>query len=305
MKIGVSNIYNCDEKDQFKYLKDCGFDGCDFVMNQYFSPKGRMGDIYEVTDEQIKEHFMWLKELADEAEFEILQVHSAGSGLPKNYARGEDEILRRVNASIQAAHYLGTKYVVTHPYIHPQRKYDKNEELSIEMAVDFYKRYIPALEKYDMYCCIENMFHRGNVHKHIVPTIISRANEIVRVCDECGDRFKICLDVGHALLTEDDPVEYVRICGDRLVCLHTHDNDGINDLHTFPYCAQGTPPSLKPFKVDWTAFMQALKEIGYKGDLSFEISAPGPREIKPAGLRYLAAIGRHLGNIFDSYEVEK
>jgi hypothetical protein len=51
--------------------------------------------------------------------------------------------------------------------------------------------------------------------------------------------------------------------------------------------------------------MQALKEIGYKGDLSFEISAPGPWEIKSAGLRYLAAIGRHLGNIFDSYEVEK
>ena len=303
MKLAVCNIYNCDEKDQFKYLKECGFDGCDFVMNQYFSPSGKMGDIYNVTDSQIKEHFMMLKECADEAEFEICQVHSAGSGSPSKYAGGEDEVVRRVNASIQAAHYLGTKYVVTHPFINMQRKYDKFEELSIQQAIEFYKRYIPALEKYDMYCCIENMFHSNTEYRHICPTIISRAEEIVRVCDECGDRFRICLDVGHAVLTQDDPAEYVKICGDRLVCLHTHDNDGMADLHTFPYCAQSRYGKYEPMRVDWTKFMHALKEIGYEGALSFEITAPGPWGVKAAGLRYLAAVGRHLSDIFDNYNV--
>jgi len=302
MKLSVSNIYHCDEKDQFKYLKECGFDGCDFVMNQYFSPSGKMGNIYDVTDSQIQEHLMWLRELAYEAEFKIIMAHSAGSGHPSRYAGGEDEIVRRVNASIQAAHYLGTQHLVVHPFINPERKYDKFEELSIQQAIEFYKRYIPALEKYDVYCCIENMFHSSTVHRHICPTIISRASEIVRVCDECGDRFRICLDVGHAVLTQDDPAEYVRICGDRLVCLHTHDNDGINDLHTFPYCAHGKPAKLEPMRVDWTKFMQALKEVGYKGALSFEISAPGPAPLKAAGLRYLAAIGRHLSDIFENYE---
>lgn len=305
MKISVSNCYICDEKDQFKYLKDCGFDGCDFVMNKYFAPSGYFGDIYEVSDAQIQEHFLMLKELADEAEFKIFMAHSAGSGDPKRYAGGEDEVVRRVNASIQAAHYLGTQHLVVHPFINQQRKYDKNEELSIQQAIEFYKRYIPALEKYDVYCCIENMFHRANVHKHICPTIISRAKEIVRVCDECGDRFRICLDVGHALLTEDDPVEYVRTCGERLVCLHTHDNDGINDLHTFPYCAQSKPASLEPMRVDWHGFMKALKEIDYKGVLSFEIGTLGPDPIKPASHRYLAAVGRYLAGIFENYEVEQ
>lgn len=305
MKLAVINSYNCDESEQFKYLKSCGFDGCDFIMNKYFAPSGIYGDIDEVTEDEIRERFTWLKKLADEADFKIYQVHASFGGQMRKYPGGEEEVIKRVTASIQAAHYLGAKHVVVHPYINMDRKYDKNEELSIQQAIDLYKKFIPALEKYDVYCCIENMFHSDTVHRHICPTIISRAKEIVRVCDECGDRFRICLDVGHAVLTEDDPAEYVRICGKRLVCLHTHDNDGINDLHTIPFCAQGKPPKIEPMRIDWTEFMHALKEVGYEGVLSFEIGAPGPWALKPAGLRYLAAVGRHLSDIFENYEVEQ
>ena len=67
MKISVINDYYCDENDQFRFMKDLGFDGCDFKMGRYFEKNGVYSDIFSVTPKQIKEHFSELKKplLAD------------------------------------------------------------------------------------------------------------------------------------------------------------------------------------------------------------------------------------------------
>ena len=302
MKISVINDYYCDEKDQFKFMKDLGYDGCDFKMGRYFDKSAVFGDIFNVTPTQIKEHFSELKKYADEAGFEVIQSHTAFGGQMRRYESEEDAI-KRIEASIIATHYLGSKLAVVHPYINMDRKYDKNEELSIKQAIDLYKKLIPVLEEYDMYCCIENMWHCDSVFKHICPTILSRATEMAYVCDECGDHFRVCLDVGHCEVTQDDPVEAVHILGKRIACLHAHATDGMSDLHTFPFCAQSKPYSIEPMRTDWHEFMKALKEEGYDGALNFEIAAPGPLPVKMAGYRYLSKIGRYLSTIFEEYEV--
>ena len=296
MKISVSNDVPVGELEQFSFMKECGFDATDLSLEKYFGRKGIFSDIDSVTDEQIKEHFTMLRREAEKVGFEIGQTHSAFTGHPAHYDFNMDEVVARQIASIKATHYLGSKHCVVHPIIMPGRRYDKLVKEAFDASVEFYKRLIPTLEQYDVYCCIENMWVSDPVYKNICSTILSHAQEMVDMCEVLGERFKICVDVGHGPLTQDDPAEMVRICGDKLVCLHTHDNDGFMDLHTFPFSVHCAPysASWKPMRIDWNDFMKALDDVGYKGILSFEITAPGPRELKKAGLTYLAAIGRYL-----------
>lgn len=296
MKISVTNGVPATETEQFAFLKECGFDATDFSLGKYFDRTGMFGDIDNVTDEQIKEHFTMLKECADKVGFEIGQTHSAFSGHPRGYDFDYDEIVKRQIASIKATHYLGSKYCVIHPIIMPGRRYDLLNKEAFDKSVEFYKRLEPTLIEYDVYCCIENMWVSDPVYGHICSTILSHAQEMVDMCNVLGDRYKICLDVGHGPLTQDDPAEMVRICGDKLVCLHTHDNDGILDLHTFPYSAHGAPygTKWKPMRINWEDFMKALDEVDYRGNLSFEMTPPGPEALRKPGLEYLAAIARYL-----------
>ena len=297
MKLSVSNgNLPVGEMEQFAYLKECGFDAMDMSLEAYFSRKGKFGDIFNVADEDIKEHFTKLRQEAQKVGFEIGQTHSAFSGHPSHYDYNMDEVVARQAASIKATHYLGSKHCVIHPIITPGRLYDKLVDKSFDESVDFYKRLTPILEEYDVYCCIENMWNFDPVYKNICSTILSHAQEMVDMCNVLGERFKICVDVGHGPLTQDNPAEMVRICSDKLVCLHTHDNDGLMDLHTFPFSAHDAPysTSWKPMRIDWNDFMKALDDVGYKGNLSFEISVPGPAALNKAGLKYLAEIGNYL-----------
>ncbi len=291
-----------DEFAMFKQLKASGFDGIDLSMEPFFDRGSDfLGGIDNWTDEAIKDYFTDLKEKADSVGIKIFQIHSAFDGHPRYYS-GEEEIIKRIECSIKACHYLGSQHCVTHPIIDVRRKYDVMEEETFPAVIDLYRKLIPCLEKYDVYCCIENMWNVDTVFGHICPTIFSRAKEMVKACELLGDRFKICVDVGHGLLTQDDPVEMVRICGDKLVCLHVHDNDGLCDLHTIPFAHRQAPEGMvwKPLAMDWTGLMKALKEIGYKGVLNFEVVIPGPKEIVPAGMDYLAAVGRYLSDIYEN-----
>ena len=278
-------------ESSFQLLKDCGFDGCNYSLG------GMLGR----SDQELKETFTEVRKKAEDIGFVIGQTHSDFSGHPTNYDFNYDEIVERQINSIKATHYLGTKYCVVHPVILPGRKYDLLVKEAFDKSVEFYSRLIPTLEEYDVYCCIENMWVCDGVFGHICSTILSHAQEMVDMCNVLGDRFRICYDTGHAILTQDDPIEYIRICGDKLAVLHTHDNDGILDLHTFPYSSFGRPygTSWKPIRIDWEAFMHTLDEVDYKGDLCFEMGMPGPEGIREAGYKYLSAIARYLISLRD------
>ncbi len=306
MKLSVSTQSEwLEEREQFAVLKDCGFDGTDLSLERYFYKNGKFADIDAVTDEQIRDYFTDLRREAERAGFVISQVHSQFGGHPRSYGHDIEDIIKREIACIKAAHYLGTKLCVIHPIITPGRFYDYKLQESFEQSVSFYRRLIPTLEEYDVYACIENMWVCDPIYGHICNTILSHADELVRMCDLLGDRFRICLDIGHGLLTGDDPVEMVKTCGSRIACLHTHDNDGFSDLHTFPYAKYQVPYGLswRSLKTDWTALMRALRQVGYEGSLNFEVSVPAPDpSVQRAGLCYLSAIGRYLSTLFEGSE---
>ena len=53
----------------------------------------------------------------------------------------------------------------------------------------------------------------------------------------------------------------------------------------------------KDKKCDYEEMMKALDEVGYKGNLNFEIGMPGPNGIRRAGLVYLARVGKYLASL--------
>ncbi len=300
MKISVSSGgVPVADTQLFAYLKERGFDAVDFQLERYFARNGKFASLEALEDEQSFEHFSRLRAEADKEGLEVGQTHSQFGGHPREYDNDIDEIVKREIACIRATHILGAKYCVIHPIINRGRYYDYRVKQTFDENVEFYRRLIPTLEKYDVYCCVENMWMVDPVYTNICSTIFSHAQEMADMCDLLGERFKICVDIGHGTLTQDNPADMIRISGKRLACLHTHDNDGISDLHAFPYSAYQTPYSnnWKPLRIDWNDVIKALDEVGYSGNLNFEINAPGPDEVKKFGYEYLAQIGRYMSGL--------
>lgn len=284
-----------------QFLRDCGFDACEYpvggLVNNFFD---------EPTDDGLKERCLQLAGFAKEAGLIINQTHGWFGGHPGEYTL--NDIIAHEIQAIKATCWLGAKYIVVHPYILPGRKYDLKEKEAYDISLELYKGLIPTLEEYDIICCIENMFAGDWEHKHMCPTICSHADEMARLCDELNEisnHFGICLDSGHGLVIGDDPVEMVYELGDRIKVLHTHDNDGIDDLHTYPFSAHASRYNFKPIRMDWHAYLRALEDVGYKGTLNFEIGYIGPKDLAYAGYEYLAEIGKYLANYRDEYAKEK
>ena len=99
----------------------------------------------------------------------------------------------------------------------------------------------------------------------------------------------VCWDTGHAHISHLNQGEELRRLGSRLHALHIQDNDGVSDHHMPPFF--GT--------IDWHDVMDALHEIDYKGDFTFEahmIVRRLPEWCKHDGVRTMFDIGEALVN---------
>ncbi len=210
----------------------------------------------------------------------------------------EEFIYPTIVQSIKVSAVMGAKCVVVHP-LHYWR-YAGNEQEIFERNMLFYRSLIPICKDFGIKVGIENMFQRDKL----------RGNYII--CDTCGDPLEFCryidtldseymvacLDVGHVGLPSGnlEAWDFIKILGhDRLQALHIHDNDYTNDQHLIPFA--GT--------IDWAQVTQALGQIDYSGDFTFEclikgmFKQPDPAII-PSILQLVAQIGRHLMEEIDA-----
>lgn len=79
----------------------------------------------------------------------------------------------------------------------------------------------------------------------------------------------LLLDVGHCLISGEDPAEVVRRASSRLGYVHLDDNDGVGDLH-WPLCTG------RLSDITLKRFLTALDATGYAGALAFEFHAQLP-----------------------------
>ena len=201
---------------------------------------------------------------------------------------GEDTyntvILEKIKRSIEIAGTLGAKNIVIHPTY-----YGKDSKRNLELNAEFYNNLIPLCKEYNIKIACENMFGRDRRRHCIIPNICSVGEEFKSMMDMLDPRyFTACVDIGHAGLVGTTAPEMLRTLGhDNVGCLHVHDNDYLEDRHCPPYF----------FDLDWGEITQALAEIDYKGDLTFESDdflVNFPEEVFPAAYKLLHDIGRSL-----------
>lgn len=177
------------------------------------------------------------------------------------------------------------KYLVIHP----------GSFLTAEENKLFYDKLLPYAEKMGVMIATENMFKwKDESETETVPSACGTSADFLRHLDVIDHpSFTACLDIGHAEMVNcEGAAKMIRALGDRISCLHVHDNDLYHDLHTFPFAGNA----------NWNEITSALREIGYKGAFTFEADSfmkNYPDELIPACLTLLEKTGRYLINMIE------
>ncbi len=79
--------------------------------------------------------------------------------------------------------------------------------------VDFWKRFLKEHQG-DIIVCIENV---GETDPNVILDILKAVDD---------PRLRMCLDIGHANLSDIEPIEWLKICAPYISHYHLHNNDG-------------------------------------------------------------------------------
>jgi len=256
-----------------------GFDAIDFSMFDMVNEGNVLaGDNYKAEVEKILA-------AAKANNITIEQAHAPFRF--KDYADYEGEVLPLTLRAIEIAGMLGVKILVAHPIHYGDYKISK--KAMHDLSIKYYRDLIPYCQKYGVKVALENMWQMNKLTGNIENDTCSRPEEFAAWIDEIDSPWITgCLDLGHCGLVGEDAAEFIQFLGaDRIGCLHVHDNDYHHDSHILP----GTG------KMDWRSITGALKEIGYKGEFTFEADyfIRGFEDQMTADvLKFMERIGRHL-----------
>lgn len=268
--------------------KKAGFTAIDCGLN------GMTNDADPFCGDGWRERAEEIRRYADKIGLPINQSHapfSWGNDRWNDPAYYETVIAPRVLRSIAIAGIFGVKVLVIHP--RHQYVYPGHEDEIFEINMKYYRELIPYAEEAGIKIGVENMWQIDPRRRHICADTCSKIPDFIRYIDTLdSDRITACLDIGHTVLVEqqDEPWDFIRALGhDRLGALHVHDTDYRADLHYLPYMAQ----------IDWNKVTEALGEIDYAGDLTYECSGPMNYKIMDPEmidimLKLYVDVGNHL-----------
>lgn len=277
------------DKKGILLLKEAGFDAVDYSFSGLPADSPVLGDNYREYAEELRKFF-------DENAIVCNQAHA-----PFELSRDEKfdmsvQHYKEIVRSIEAASILGAETIIVHPIYVPVGE-TVNGVSYEDYNYSYYKSLEPYCEKFNIRIAVENMFYvdmkrkyrRGMLH---TPEALS---VMVKRLD--SPHFVACVDIGHLAITSRTEAEdFINLMSnDVLLSLHVHDNDYIMDKHMLPYTGD----------IPWEPVMKALKKIGYKGDLTYEICTfitKMPEKLVPEALKFAEAVGRHLITIFDDAE---
>lgn len=270
-----------------RMLAEAGFDCYDISLFDLIRDPN-----YEFCQENWRETAHALRSVADEAGISCNQGHApfpSSTGDPEKDARLFDAIIR----SMEIASILGAKVIIVHPKMHMY--YPGNAHTLKQINIEFYRSLIPYCEKFNIKVATENMWQYARGSQTIMDSVCASPEEFCDYIDSIGSPWITgCLDVGHTVLVHRDLPDMIRALGhDRLLALHVHDNDGTADNHAMPYQRS----------MDFPAMLQALADIDYQGEFTFEADCCYkrlPEELIPSCAKFLHDTGRAM-----IHEIEK
>lgn len=227
-------------------IKGCGFDLVEVLANG--RPQGR-----DLRQEKVVEE-IW--ELVHSRGMQVWSVHNEfgpGWDLAAVDKLERSEAVANAGALLRAAGTLGARHVVLHAgeYI-PEEAVEAQLERFLVSA----QRLVPVAAEAGVMLALENLppEHLGHSTAQIEWLLERLTEEVVG----------FCCDTGHALLAGNQPADYVRQFGTRMIAAHLQDTDGVEDAHLFP--GKG--------KVDWEGLFASLREIGFDRPLTIEAAPP-------------------------------
>lgn len=266
------------DKKNVRMICEAGFDALDYSM---FCMQD---DDNILNQPNYREHVLKIQDIVKSFGKHFNQAHAPFPSFRVGDDTYNTVILEKIKRSIEIAGILDVPNIVIHPTY-----YGKDSKRNLELNAEFYNALIPLCKEYNIKIAVENMFGRDRRRGCIVPNICS-VGEDFRAMMEMLDSeyFTACVDIGHAGLVGTTAPEMLRTLGhDYVGCLHVHDNDYLEDRHCPPYF----------YDLDWEEITQALADIDYKGDLTFEADEfmiNYPDEIFPTAYKLLHEIGRNL-----------
>ncbi len=303
LRVGVQSAGWYDKNrpiESFEYIKSCGFESVDFNVDlDLYAPKlardGIFPSDFDKPTEDFLECYAPLKEASEKTGVVIGQMHAPFPVWFKDKDEINEYLFMALDKCFALCEYLSCPAIVVHPVLCASFEEEWETDLMI------YRRLIPVIKKYkDVVICIENIY--GRQKGTIIEGRLSNAGDLCRMIDilnnEAGGRyFACCFDIGHANLTRRNVKDFVKTLGDRLMILHLHDNNGNEDNHMIPYSYLKTEGD---HVCNWNAFIEGLREIGYKGDLAFEICRlyfSYPKAVHTEALKLVSAIGHYWKGI--------
>ncbi len=282
----INDAYDNDIEKAIDLIADAGFDGLDYTDCECRSWEDDYKD--------------FAKKLCDKAESRGIKFYQTHAPTPTGLLNkgGMDFVKERTVRSIEFAGLLGAEAAIVHPIQDPAHKL--GDETVYERNMDYFTHLLPYCEKYNVKIAIENMCKTNPKTKIVGDGVCAHPIEFMKYIDDLNSEYATaCLDTGHCAATGREPYDLLRIMGgNRITCLHIHDNDFKSDMHCLPYTVSH----------DWDEFCKALADIDYKGHFTLEACnfvRKFPAKLVPAALKFEYDVAKYMVDKINEYKSAK
>ncbi len=200
------------------------------------------------------------KQLSYDLKKENIRVEQSHAPFNRYNREPDDVFKEKLRRSFIAAAELGAKNIVIHAdeYVCEDGGYDS--EKACRFAYEYFAPFVELAEKIGIGVAVENLFEdRGGQTRSRCTSTVS---EILRIIELFNTKtVTCCWDFGHAAVSfKENMLNELKKIGKYVTCTHVHDNYIHEDTHLPIFLG----------KIDWSAHINYLKEIGYKGVFTYE-----------------------------------
>ncbi len=202
-----------------------------------------------------------INKLADDSGILIWQIHGPYGG---NDLVADSEKTRKRNVDVYKRWLdicleLGAKSLIVH--IGGRNDFCKNRDPKFirDKNIDSLSQLIIHVSGGNLRIAIENLLSRCIENPsafNIYGNRISDLKEMIKTLK--SEIIGICLDTGHANIENLDIPLAIKEAGKHLIATHIQENNGIYDMHIFPFSLRQNFSGM-----DWFAIFKAFKEINY------------------------------------------
>lgn len=275
--LGIETYCPCriwGDAKAFAHIKAAGFDCIDYSFYGA-AAKWAMRDESRMADAQS------IRRMLNRQGLFCHQAHAPFSFQYNDPMAMDTPAYHDIVCAMQAAAVLGAKYIVVH-------------SIPVPMDTDLIEYNLVFLKSLEKYCVqfgiqigVENLFTRADTGA--CTELIGTPEKLTNFLEQLDSPwFAACVDLGHAAIVGIKPEDFIRRMGSKwLRLVHIQDTNYADDLHQLPYMGLQ----------NWDAVIQALAEIEFEGDFSFEIFGylqNIDKKLMPAALSFATAVGTHL-----------